>query len=130
MITIDYHNATKTTLPHETFFQTIRQVLKKYGVTDNVELELRIIGARKMRHLNATYRSKDYATDVLSFPVWPNLETIKSQPGHISLGSIVVCLPVAIRDAKKENQDPVEKINFLIDHSLLHLMGFHHEGDE
>lgn len=130
MITVHYTNATKTVLPQDEYIQTIRQVLKKYGITDNVELELKIIGSQKMRNLNRNYRHKDYATDVLSFPIWPNLETIKSQPGFISIGSVVVCLPVAIRDAKKEGETRDEKINFLIEHSLLHLMGFHHEGDE
>lgn len=130
MIEIHYANTTKAKIEPEEYFQAIRAFLPKYGITDNVEVELRIIGAIKMRQLNNQYRRKDYATDVLSFPIWPNLETIKQQPGHISLGSIVVCLPTAIRDAKNENQPLNEKISFLIEHSLLHLMGFHHEGDE
>ena len=130
MITIHYTNTTKASIDPKEYLQTIRTFLPKYGIIDNVEVELRIIGAIKMRQLNNQYRHKDYATDVLSFPIWPNLETIKQQPGHISLGSIVVCLPTAIADAKKEQQPVNEKISFLIEHSLLHLMGFHHEGDE
>lgn len=130
MITIDYHNQTRTQLPTEAFFQTIQTVLPKYGITDNVEVELRIIGSQLMRRLNREHRHKDYATDVLSFPIWPDLATIKSQSGQRLLGAIVVCLPVATRDAKQENKTLEDHVCFLIEHSLLHLMGFHHEGDE
>lgn len=130
MIEVLYKNKTRTPFELHTFMPTIKSALKKHGITDNVVLELNIVGSQAMRRLNNTYRHKDYATDVLSFPIWPNLEVIKSQTGVISLGSIVVCLPTAIRDAAKENETLLDKMNFLIDHSLLHLMGFHHEGDE
>jgi probable rRNA maturation factor len=130
MITVHFTNTTRTHFAQDPFIPTIRTVLKKHGITDNVVLELSIVGASTMRRLNNEYRHKDYATDVLSFPIWHDLETIKSQQGVISLGSIVICLPTAIRDAKKDQQTLQEKMNFLIEHSLLHLMGFHHEGDE
>jgi probable rRNA maturation factor len=130
MIEVLYNNKTRTPFTLDEFLPTITSALKKHGITDNVVLELNIVGSQTMRRLNNDFRHKDYATDVLSFPIWPNLETIKAQNGVTSLGSIVVCLPVAIRDAAKENETLLEKINFLIDHSLLHLMGFHHEGDE
>lgn len=129
MATIRFRNHTKSGLLAETFEPTIRTVLSKYGITDNVEVELNIVGTARMRQLNREFRSKDYATDVLSFPIWPDLQTIKQQQGQVLLGSIVVCLPVAARDAQNEHQTTEEKIAFLIEHSLLHLMGFHHEGD-
>lgn len=133
MINIHYTNRTKTALPKEAFFDTIRTTLKNHGITDNVDVELRVIGKAAMQKLNRTYRHKDYATDVLSFPVWHNLEVINEQlksESQVLLGSVVVCLPVAERDAKQEGKETVSHIQFLIDHSLLHLMGFHHEGDE
>lgn len=130
MITINYSNKTRTDLETKGFFEVINSILPKYGITDNVIVELQIIGKAAMRKLNREHRDKDYATDVLSFPVWPNLDTIQKQDGQLLLGSIVVCLPVAVADAKKEGETLDQKINFLIEHSLLHLMGFHHEGDE
>lgn len=130
MITVHYTNTTRSQLNPQPYVTAIQSFLPKYGITDNVEVELRIIGAAQMRRLNREHRHKDYATDVLSFPVWPNLETIKEQPGQILLGSVVVCLPVATAEAKKDYETLEEKIRFLVEHSLLHLMGFHHEGDE
>lgn len=132
MVNIHYTNKTKTVLPQEAFFVSIKDSLKKHGITDNVDVELQIVGEVTMRKLNKQYRHKDYATDVLSFPVWPYLAAIKKQGQNqpVLLGSIVVCLPVALRDATSEEQELVTHIQFLIDHSVQHLLGFHHEGDE
>lgn len=130
MVTIRYTNKTQASFPQEEFFSTIRKSLKKYGLVDNVEVELQFVGKLAMQRLNRTYRGKDYATDVLSFPIWSNLATIKKQQGYIALGSIVVCLPVAKADATKEGLELNVKIRFLIEHSIQHLLGFHHEGDE
>jgi probable rRNA maturation factor len=132
MVTITFSNQTDAQLAEADFLPTIISTLKNHGITDNVEVELRIVGNQAMRTLNRDHRHKDYATDVLSFPVWPNLDTIKARVSteKILLGSIVICLPVAIRDAATENESLEEKLSFLTEHSLLHLMGFHHEGDE
>lgn len=130
MITVHYKNQTRQTIDPAPYIQTIRNFLPKYGITDNVEVELRIVGAAAMRRLNREYRAKDYATDVLSFPIWHDLTAIQAQAGQTLLGSVVICWPVAVRDAKRENQSTQEKVAFLVEHSLLHLMGFHHEGDE
>lgn len=132
MVDIAYTNRCKKELPQDSFFRTIRKTLKNHGITDNVSVDLSIVGTTKMRSLNSKFRHKDYATDVLSFPIWPNLATIKEQANNspIMLGSIVVCLPVAEKQAIEEHKSLEETVNFLIDHSCLHLMGFHHEGDE
>ena len=132
MIDITYSNATRSELVTDSFFSTIRKTLKKYGITDNVNVDLNLVGVSRMRKLNREHRHKDYATDVLSFPIWPNLDTIKKQAavGPVMLGGIVVCLAVATKEAAEEGKSVNEQINFLIDHSCLHLMGFHHEGDE
>lgn len=129
MINVQTINYTRQPINQERYEQTIHSFLKKYDIVDNVEVELNFASPTRMRRLNREFRHKDYPTDVLSFPIWPNLDAIKAQPGHRSLGSIVICLSVAKKDATAEHQPLEEKIAFLIEHSLLHLMGFHHEGD-
>ena len=131
MTDVTYRNFTLTDLPTKPLFDTIKQSLKKSGITDNVEIELQIVGRWRIKRLNREFRGKDYATDVLSFPIWPDLATIKQHRtnGKLLLGSVVVCLPVAIKEAKADQCSILDKITFLIDHSVLHLLGFHHEGD-
>ncbi len=131
MVNIHTINQTRTDLPFEDFIRHIRKVLKNYSLTDNVEVELKIVGKTAMQRLNREFRNKNYATDVLSFPIWPDLPTIRAQSDQsiVSLGTVLVCLPVAAQEAAENNETTDQRIAFLIEHSLLHLMGFHHEGD-
>lgn len=129
MVTIDTANTTGKKLDLEAFFSTIRKVLKKYGVTGNLKVELCFVGRQRMQELNREFRNQDYPTDVLSFPIWPDRAIVKKQRGPLLLGSIVVCLPVAKIEADGEGQPLKEKINFLVEHSMQHLLGFHHKGD-
>lgn len=129
MIKVSFCNQTKSAIQPEPLIRLIEYGLKKYGLTDKLEIELRIVGKQTMRHLNREYRHQDYPTDVLSFPIWPNLDTIKQQTGQILLGSIVICLPTARRQAERQRQSLETPINGLIGHSLQHLLGFHHQGD-
>lgn len=129
MIELHYYNQTRTNLPITDFKQLVLDTLPKFGITDNVEIELKFVGKTTMHQLNQQHRGKNKPTDVLSFPIWSNLKEIQAQNQPILLGSIVICLPVAKQDAIQEGISLKAKINFLIEHSLLHLMGFHHEGD-
>jgi len=90
------------------------------GKTYTVSLVL--IGDAKSRTLNHTYRNKDYATNVLAFPL------------SETSGEIFLNLRKAEREAKKFNHTVREHIIFLFIHGLLHLKGFTHgsrmEGEE
>jgi len=81
-----------------------------------VVAELSFVGEKKIQDLNRKYRKKDYPTDVLSFP----LEDMNLGPdGVVRLGDIVICKTQA---RKKKHSVP-----FLIKHSMLHLLGIHHD---
>lgn len=104
----------------------IRQAIKSLLVgerLDDVEVSVLIVGARKIRSLNKKWRQIDKETDVLSFP----LEEARDIRGTLRLGDIVVCYPVAIKEAQTENKLVDDKINELIEHGLRHLLGQHHE---
>ena len=45
----------------------------------------------------------------------------------MQLGEIVVCFPVALKEAKIENKLIEEKVLELVGHSGLHLLGIHHK---
>src|SRR3972149_6146711 len=47
--------------------------------------------------------------------------------GKIDLGEIVICFPVALEEAKKEGKRINTKIEELMLHAALHLLGIHHE---
>ncbi|HEV3061832.1 MAG TPA: rRNA maturation RNase YbeY [Vicinamibacterales bacterium] len=101
------------------------------------------------RTLNRTYRRKNYATDVLSFPAGPPIFTRLSSrlasprltPGAPTprsppaagcpafLGDIVIARGVARRQARQARHSELTELKVLALHGLLHLLGYDHEHD-
>ncbi|HET7932299.1 MAG TPA: rRNA maturation RNase YbeY [Rhodanobacteraceae bacterium] len=88
------------------------------------ELSIRIVGAREGRALNRQYRGKDYATNVLSFPV-------ELPRGIVSplLGDLVIAAPVVAREAREQGKTPRDHYAHLTVHGTLHLLGYDHQND-
>lgn len=108
----------------------LTECLSELKVDYPTEISVSIIGDRKMRELNLKYRKKDKTTNVLSFPAKENIEGIafpaESTAGRKFLGDILISYPQALRDAQAENKLVDIKIYELLEHGLLHLLGFHH----
>jgi len=85
------------------------------------ELSIRIVGTREGRTLNRTYRDKDYATNVLSFPV--DLPPGVRLP---LLGDIAICAPVVRREAAEQGKPVAHHWAHLTVHGVLHLLGYDH----
>ncbi|MGB0514404.1 MAG: rRNA maturation RNase YbeY [Wenzhouxiangellaceae bacterium] len=89
------------------------------------EICLRIVDEAEGRALNARWRGKDYATNVLSFPgsVPPGLP--QDQVSGVS-GDIVLCAPVVAREARAQHKSLDHHWAHLVVHGVLHLRGFDH----
>ncbi len=110
---------------------TIAKVLSAKGVKARVEVSLSIVGDRMMKSLNKKYRDLDETTDVLSFPLSEEKKDapfIDMPDGILRLGDIVISYPVAREEASDENKFVDDKIDELVEHGMLHLLGVHH-GD-
>ena len=92
-----------------------------YKYLTHKDIELILTTDEEIKELNKTYRNKDKATDVLSFP----LEDIPGMP----LGSIVISVDTAKKEAKKFGHSVEDEIKLLFIHGLLHLLGYDHEVD-
>jgi probable rRNA maturation factor len=96
------------------------------------EVSVKFTGDAEVRALNAGYRGKDRATNVLSFPmVEPELlQSLASQHGEVLLGDLVLAHGVCASEAA-EKQVPVEThASHLVVHGTLHLLGYDHEQGE
>ena len=92
------------------------------------ELAVRVVNTRESRALNAHYRGRDRATNVLSFPVCPQLERSARAPAP--LGDLVVC-PAVLRDeARRQGKSVRAHWAHLIVHGTLHLLGYDHEAPQ
>jgi len=99
-------------------------------VKGKTEVSISVVGDRRMRQLNRTYRKIDDATDVLSFPL--NDPSSASAPfasapdGVLRLGDVIVSYPQAVLQAREENTLVDDVIVALVLHGLDHLLGIHH----
>ena len=78
------------------------------------EVTLRVVDAREARRLNGKYRTKTYATNVLSFPY-----------GDGS-GDVLLCHPVIALEAKQQGKTLRAHYAHLVVHGVLHLRGHNH----
>ena len=81
--------------------------------------------ADEIQELNKTYRDKDKATNVLSFPM--------QSPEEIDvdlLGDIVLCASVIRQEAKQQSKTELEHWAHMVVHGMLHLQGYDHIKDD
>jgi len=100
-----------------------RDQFKKWAqaaLEQDAEIALRIVGANEGRELNHAYRNKDYATNVLTFPLMHD---------PLLLGDIVLCAPVVEKEATEQGISLESHYAHLTVHGVLHMQGYDHEND-
>lgn len=121
MIDLDLQIAVKAPeLPAEADIQ--RWVAAAVGdAMEEAQLTVRIVDEAEIRELNATYRGKDYPTNVLSFP-------FEAPPGVDIplLGDIIVCAAVVAREAAEQGKPLKAHWAHMVIHGTLHLLGYDH----
>ena len=100
-----------------------RHQFKKWALAaleQDAEIALRLVDAEEGRELNRTYRNKDYATNVLTFPLMHD---------PVLLGDIVLCAPVVEKEAAEQGISLESHYAHLTVHGVLHMQGYDHEND-
>ena len=96
-----------------------------------VEISLRLAGDDEVRLLNAQWRGKDQATNVLSFPMAEGAELAGAtgEGPELMLGDIILAHGVCGREAEAKAM-PIERhAAHLMVHGTLHLLGYDHDDD-
>lgn len=106
--------------------QMVTRTLEENNIKSAVEISLAIIGDRKMRVLNKKYRDKEGTTNILSFPLSEGEATVVPTD-KMRLGDIVISYPQVIKESARDDMLVDDKVDELIQHGLLHLLGMHHE---
>ena len=88
----------------------------------SIVLSVRIVGQGRSRSLNAHFRHKDKATNVLSFGGAGSIPD-----GRYFLGELVICAPVVAREALTQEKTLESHWAHMVVHGVLHLLGFDHE---
>jgi probable rRNA maturation factor len=84
----------------------------------DVAATIRFVGTREGQRLNARFRGRDYATNVLTF-VYDDDDPLT--------GDLVLCAPVLRAEARAAGRTVADHCAHLVVHGMLHLQGYDHE---
>ena len=125
MLELDLQIAsTASALPSEAQFRAWCTLALRQRTADS-ELTIRLVDETEGRELNHTWRHKDYATNVLSFPADVPDELLDIP----LLGDLVICVPVVEREASEQAKTSESHWAHLVIHGCLHLLGYDHIDD-
>ena len=96
------------------------------------EVSVRFTSDEEVKLLNASWRRKDKATNVLSFPMVEaeQLAGLAEAEGEALLGDIVLAHGVCARESAIKGVPVADHARHLVVHGTLHLLGYDHErGD-
>jgi len=88
------------------------------SLEQDASVTVRFVDAIEGRALNAEYRGKDYATNVLTFVY---------DDDHPRAGDVVLCAPVVRKEADAQGKPLAAHYAHLVIHGMLHLQGYDHE---
>ena len=127
----------------ETAKMVINQVLEEEGCPYEAEVNLLLTSDEEIHRMNREYREVDRPTDVLSFPQveyetpadfsWAEeheVDCFDPDSGELLLGDIVISLDKVKEQAEKYGHGVRREYDFLIAHSMLHLLGYDHMTEE
>ena len=120
MLELDLQLATQAVTPSESQFRQWCELALRQRTADS-EMTIRLVDEAEARELNHTWRNKDYATNVLSFPY-------EVEP--VTQGDLVICPSVVAREAAEQNKPLDAHYAHLTVHGMLHLQGWDHENDD
>jgi probable rRNA maturation factor len=122
MITIEPPStrSNSTALAKSGLTRFLRRAREAVGLEGDVEVLL--TSDVEIRRLNRTFRGKNKATDVLSFPA---PEEIAGEHA----GDLAISLDTAARQAESFGHSLGAEVRILLLHGLLHLAGMDHEVD-
>jgi probable rRNA maturation factor len=93
------------------------------------EVQVLLADDATLKRLNRTFRAKNKATDVLSFPVGPTTVFFGDPDAPVLAGDLALSLETAARQAEAFGHSLRDEVRVLLLHGVLHLAGFDHETD-
>jgi probable rRNA maturation factor len=113
-------------VPHLMNQKTLRAVNLAWQGQGKSSVNVILVSPEESQSLNAEWRGKDYATNVLSFPfeLPEGFET-----SSLVLGDLVICPSVLLKESAEQHKSVQDHFAHLLVHGLLHLQGYDHETD-
>ena len=103
------------------------ELLLALSAMSDAELSILLVGDQHIAELNKTWRRKSGPTNVLAFSLTEG-EDLKM--ARNLLGDIVISVDTAVREAQREGTTIQHRLNVLLVHGFLHLLGYDHERSD
>jgi pyridoxine 5-phosphate synthase len=106
--------------------KTAEFLLERAGIPD-AELSILLVDDQHIAELNKTWRHKSGPTNVLAFSLTEGEDL--EMAGNL-LGDIVISVDTAVLEGEKEGTSLHHRLNLLLIHGFLHLLGYDHEKSD
>ena len=110
----------------------VEEFSKKFNISKNFYFTVHSINEDESKKINKKTFNKNFPTDVLSFPLYNNIDSINNLDKNMSedMGDMFICRNVIKKNAKIYNKDFSEELQYIVIHGLLHLIGYSHEKND
>ena len=110
----------------------VEEFSKKFNISKKFYFTVHSINEDESKKINKKTFNKNFPTDVLSFPLYNNIDSINNLDKNMSedMGDMFVCRNVIKKNAKIYNKDFSEELQYIVIHGLLHLIGYSHKKND
>lgn len=149
MIHYELLNSTTQEIPLRAIEAGLRAAEAKLGDIGERHISIEIVTEEESQALNSEFRNQNKPTDIISMStqetkVGEQVIT-ESTEGALDftlteqkslehswpvIGQIILCLPVIQANSERAGQPLERELEWVVEHGVLHLMGFHHEHDD
>ena len=112
--------------------QAVKIFSENFKISRNFHFTVHSLNESESKKLNEKTFNKNKPTDVLSFPLYNDIEAINQldESMHEDMGDMFICRNVIKKNAEIYDKDFVEELQYIVIHGLLHLIGYSHEKND
>ena len=112
--------------------QAVKIFSKNFKISRNFHFTVHSLNESESKKLNQITFNKNKPTDVLSFPLYNDIDSINQLDKSMSedMGDMFICRNVIKKNAEIYNKDFIEELQYIVIHGLLHLIGYSHEKND
>ena len=112
--------------------QAVKIFSENFKISRNFHFTVHSLNESESKKLNQKTFNKNKPTDVLSFPLYNDIEAINQldETMHEDMGDMFICRNVIKKNAEIYDKDFVEELQYIVIHGLLHLIGYSHEKND
>ena len=112
--------------------QAVKIFSENFKISKNFQFTIHSLNESESKKLNEKTFNKNTPTDVLSFPLYNDIEAINQldKSMYEDMGDMFICRNVIKKNAEIYDKDFVEELQYIVIHGLLHLIGYSHEKND